>query len=245
MNTFQYFFTYFPIKLPPYVFVGMALILVFPFLHRLLRKSYPVRSILTIVIVSVAAIFPLIYMGYKQSNIYNELRHVLFAQVIFAILAGIGFSSILLFLNRIAASVVLVLLTATAGFQIHVLVSLHPYQYVYYSPAIGGVPGAFKKGFPIDYWCTGYRECALFVKANSIKLASSQPDTKIRVLAFKPYWAAAYYLPAEMFDVGNINDRSVEWYITYTDNKVHAQYPYPARYYVIRGNTPLCVVFKK
>jgi len=42
------------------------------------------------------------------------------------------------------------------------IVSLHPYEYIYYNQFIGGVSGAADR-FETDYWATSYREAAEYV----------------------------------------------------------------------------------
>jgi hypothetical protein len=42
------------------------------------------------------------------------------------------------------------------------LISLHPYQYVYYNRLAGGLQGAFRR-YELDYWATSYREAAEYV----------------------------------------------------------------------------------
>ncbi|MGD2027727.1 MAG: hypothetical protein PVI99_07925 [Anaerolineales bacterium] len=45
------------------------------------------------------------------------------------------------------------------------LVRLHPYQYIYYNPLVGGVEGAFRD-YELDYWLTSYRHAAEWVDEN-------------------------------------------------------------------------------
>jgi len=37
------------------------------------------------------------------------------------------------------------------------ILTLHPYEYIFYNSLIGGVRGAFRN-FELDYWATSYRE---------------------------------------------------------------------------------------
>jgi hypothetical protein len=44
------------------------------------------------------------------------------------------------------------------------IISLHPYEYIYYNQFIGGVRGADGR-FETDYWATSYREAAEYVNS--------------------------------------------------------------------------------
>ncbi|MFM8877502.1 MAG: hypothetical protein ACKOGC_15715, partial [Anaerolineae bacterium] len=44
------------------------------------------------------------------------------------------------------------------------IVSLHPYEYIYYNQFFGGVNGA-KDRFEMDYWAISYREAAEYVNS--------------------------------------------------------------------------------
>jgi hypothetical protein len=58
---------------------------------------------------------------------------------------------------------------------IYAIIELHPYQYVYYNSFAGGVRGAFRK-FELDYWCTSYREAALWLNKNAAANAKIEGD---------------------------------------------------------------------
>ena len=52
------------------------------------------------------------------------------------------------------------------------IISLHPYQYIYYNSFIGGLPGA-EGDYELDYWLTSYREAGEYVNS------AASPDANI------------------------------------------------------------------
>ncbi len=42
------------------------------------------------------------------------------------------------------------------------IISLHPYEYIYYNEIVGGVDGAAGHYYA-DYWCTSFREAMKYV----------------------------------------------------------------------------------
>lgn len=87
--------------------------------------------------------------------IYNNFRHVLFAIPPAFLIMGLVGSWIASKVRRPVLLVVLACLALAPG--IVGIVSLHPYEYIYYNQLVGGVRGAEGK-FDLDYWCTAFRQ---------------------------------------------------------------------------------------
>jgi hypothetical protein len=85
---------------------------------------------------------------------FTGLRHFLFVLPVLAILAGIGLHLGVAALAargpRRAASA-LAVITAVIGWDAATLVRLHPYEYLFYNPAVGGLAGASRR-YATDYW---------------------------------------------------------------------------------------------
>jgi hypothetical protein len=75
-------------------------------------------------------------------------------------LAGIGLEWVVSVVRNKAVVGGLVLLSLVPGLVS--LVSLHPYQYVYYNSFAGGVQAAFRR-YEMDYWMTSYRQAARYL----------------------------------------------------------------------------------
>jgi hypothetical protein len=76
------------------------------------------------------------------------------------IFAAIGLKSLYDRIHRPEIYSIIVLLLILPN--IYWLAKLHPYQYVYYNPLVGGVRGAFRE-YEMDYWATSYKEATEFI----------------------------------------------------------------------------------
>jgi 4-amino-4-deoxy-L-arabinose transferase-like glycosyltransferase len=92
--------------------------------------------------------------------IYNNFRHILFIVPAILLLAAKGAAAVWdLIRSRTMrwGFVVLLLLPGLIP-----IVSLHPYQYLYYNELVGGVRGANGR-FELDYWCVSMRDAVEYV----------------------------------------------------------------------------------
>jgi len=132
-----------------------------------------------------AAVFPWVYVLYKQSTIYDGLRHFLFILPIFAALGGAGWCAFWrsklpgAIKAPLAGLMMLSLLAALLD-----MAALHPYQYLYFNRLGGGGFQHAAARFETDYWGNTYREAAEWVIANI------QPRSRLKVSgAFSfPQW---------------------------------------------------------
>lgn len=100
------------------------------------------------------AVFPVLCEVADRGPAFTGIRHFLFVVPVFAVLTGIGIDWLIASLaqrQRLiaigAGAVVVALLISNAV----LLVELHPYQYLYYNPLVGGLEGASRR-FATDYW---------------------------------------------------------------------------------------------
>jgi Dolichyl-phosphate-mannose-protein mannosyltransferase len=104
--------------------------------------------------VAVAAFFPLICDVVMRGPAFSGMRHVLFTAPPIAVLAGLGLNGALCRLaaaNRLAAAVGLAFLLLGLGFDATTLYRLHPDEYLYFNPLVGGLHGASRR-YATDYW---------------------------------------------------------------------------------------------
>jgi hypothetical protein len=99
------------------------------------------------------ALFPVLCEVIDRGPADTGLRHFLFVVPFFAVLAGIGFDSLLnaLARQRIVAWGAAVAIVAELAWNAGTLVRLHPYQYLFYNPLVGGLEGAQRR-YVTDYW---------------------------------------------------------------------------------------------
>ena len=85
---------------------------------------------------------------------FTGLRHFLFVVPAFAVLAGLGFDWLLTEIemhSRALATTALAAIGAVLLWNAAILVELHPYQYLYNNPLVGGLEEASGL-YVTDYW---------------------------------------------------------------------------------------------
>jgi len=90
--------------------------------------------------------------------LYDNFRQILFIIPPIFLMAGVAFEKI----KNTKWQVVVIALSLIPG--IFGIVSLHPYEYMYYNSFIGGVDGAYDR-YDLDYWGISYREAAEYVNS--------------------------------------------------------------------------------
>ncbi|MFA6264825.1 MAG: glycosyltransferase family 39 protein [Pseudolabrys sp.] len=145
---------YLLIKLPLTIIAGAVVSIVFILRPRgnAVREKWRRRNE-TLVLAAIAT-FPVLCEVIDRGPAFTGLRHFLFVVPVLAVLAGIGFDGLLArfagyrpWLARTAALAIVAVLGWNAG----ILVALHPYQYLFYNPLVGGLQGASGK-YVGDYW---------------------------------------------------------------------------------------------
>jgi len=150
---------YILIRMPLLVLFGAALAMTFALWPRLAAGSVhlPRRDI---VMVSLTAIIPLVCQVILHGPAFTGLRHFLFVVPPLAILAGIGLDAAMTALatrGRQVASGGLAVASACFLWDAVTLVRLHPYEYLFYNPVVGGLEGASRR-YDLDYWFSSMPE---------------------------------------------------------------------------------------
>jgi hypothetical protein len=154
-------------------YVLLVGLLIFPIFFLLRKKDGNTAGALFLVFV---ALFPLIYIIYKKSNVYHAWRHVLFIFPAAAAVAALGFEYLLESLKSktqrtIAGLLVIVGLLEPAYFTIKTF----PNTITYYNGIVGGVKEAYFN-YETDYYYNSMRAaCDWFEKNVVPKL--SKTDT--------------------------------------------------------------------
>lgn len=148
----------YPVKWIAYT-VPLAVLLGFAgsvaLLPRLLKKYQP----LWVMLVLFAAVFPVVYVIYKKSNLYDGWRQLTFAYPTMAVAAGLFWNELTRFFSGKKAGQYIVyavfgLLLADAGAFI---IRNPQIPYVYFNPVPGGIGGAFGQ-YETDYWGLSIRQ---------------------------------------------------------------------------------------
>ncbi|MGO9045423.1 MAG: glycosyltransferase family 39 protein [Xanthobacteraceae bacterium] len=152
--------TYVAIKLTLVLLLGAALSLVLAILPQ--RTAQPAGAGQAVnhawrketVLVAFAAFLPLICDVIVRGPAFSGMRHFLFTVPPIAVLAGLGLDTALGQLkarSRLAAACGLALIVLGLGFDATTLYRLHPDEYLFFNPLVGGLAGASRR-YDTDYW---------------------------------------------------------------------------------------------
>jgi hypothetical protein len=144
---------YILIRVPLLILFGAALATMSALLPRLAAGSKePQRR--DIILVALTVVFPLACEVVFRGPAFTGLRHFLFVIPAIAALAGIGLDRAITALaarGRWVATAGLAAVTAGLLWNGAILVRLHPYEYLFYNPVVGGLQGASRR-YDLDYW---------------------------------------------------------------------------------------------
>jgi tetratricopeptide (TPR) repeat protein len=150
---FEYLFTWIIYTIPLAFIVGLVLFIIS-------LKTSVKRAPLFMLLCNVFAfLFPLFYVLYKDSPLYDGWRHFNFVYAAGIPIVAMGFENVVLWVKKknwkawiIPAALGLLMLEPA----IHI-VRNYEYPYVYFNPIIGGMEGAFGN-FELDYWGISSRQ---------------------------------------------------------------------------------------
>ncbi|GAB1470891.1 hypothetical protein MASR2M66_17690 [Chloroflexota bacterium] len=101
-------------------------------------------------------VVPLLMFIFMRVALYDNFRQILFILPPIFLMAGVAFEAV----KNVKLQTALIALSLLPG--VIGIVSLHPYEYIYYNQFVGGVHGVVNR-FETDYWATSYREAAEYV----------------------------------------------------------------------------------
>jgi len=146
--------TYMAIKLTLWLLIGAGLGLVFLVLPQGGTPQTNSAWRRETALVAFAAFFPLICEVIVGGPAFTGLRHFFFTVPPIAVLAGLGLNRALTRLesaNRAAAAAAAALIVIGFGWNAVTLYRLHPDEYLFYNPLVGGLAGA-SRNYATDYW---------------------------------------------------------------------------------------------
>jgi hypothetical protein len=146
--------TYMAIKLTLLLLVGAVLALALAMLPRREAGVENAARRKEIALVALAAFFPLMCDVIAGGPAFSGMRHFLFTVPPIAVLAGLGLNGLLarLLVRRpLVAAFALALVLLDLGWNATTLYRLHPDEYLYFNPLVGGLAGASRR-YDTDYW---------------------------------------------------------------------------------------------
>jgi hypothetical protein len=150
---------YFLIRVPLLILIGVPLVLLSVLLPLRAARFRQLQG-RDIALVSLTVIFPLTCQVICHGPAFTGLRHFLFVLPALATLAGIGLDAVLSAIaarSRVVASGGLAIVTACFLWDALTLARLHPYEYLFYNPVVGGLEGASGR-YDLDYWFSSMPE---------------------------------------------------------------------------------------
>jgi hypothetical protein len=168
------------------LFIAGAIILFYKYLSR---KLTPEQQACALLISLQIGFLPGIAI-LRDSTIYNGLRQFLFILPGVASIAAAGFAWIL---HRIQTSKIRLAVFVIFAFMVTPIlvdmISLHPYEYVYFNRASGGLQKAHNH-FDIDYWGLSMREAMEWINS------SAEPNS--RIVTSRHYISSEPYARSDM-----------------------------------------------
>ena len=146
--------TYMAIKLTLLLLIGAVLALALALLPRGKAEIANASWRKEIALLALAAFFPLICDVVGGGPAFTGMRHFLFTVPPIAVLAGLGLDGLLVRLQArrpMVAAVALAVVLVDLGWNASTLYRLHPDEYLYFNPLVGGLAGASRR-FDTDYW---------------------------------------------------------------------------------------------
>ncbi len=128
-------------------------------------------------------LFPIGYIIYRESNIYDGWRHLLFVYPSIVVACALAWDKLLVYCDRrltrgcIALGIGLLVAEPMLWMMRH-----HTLEAFYFSPVIGGTGGAFKR-YDIDYYGTSLRYAVEWIAQHKETLEKG-PAGKIRVRCY-------------------------------------------------------------
>ncbi|MBL8103807.1 MAG: hypothetical protein JNM02_14840 [Anaerolineales bacterium] len=179
-------------------------------------------------------VIPLILFIVLHIALYDNFRQILFIIPPIFLMAGVVFEKI----KDIKWQVAVMVLSLVPG--IFGIVSLHPYEYMYYNSFIGGVNGAYGR-YDLDYWGISYREAAEYVNSVAPPNAAVWVEGPSHLFALFAREDLKIYSPSEV-------ERSESYaYVVATARYDFDKTSYPDAeivYKIMRGDAVLAVIKK-
>lgn len=144
---------YLAIKLPLLLFAGVAVSLLFAGLAFAGRGPARQTRDYELGLLIFAAVFPVLCHVISHGPAFTGMRHFIFIVPPLAVLAGFGFDGLLTVASerRTIGLVTAAALLAAFAWNASLMIRLHPHQYLYFNPVVGGLEGATRR-YDTDYW---------------------------------------------------------------------------------------------
>lgn len=178
-----------------------------------------------ILMVTVAAFFPIVFFIFFKPTAYNGIRHFLFVVPPLAVLSAMGLDRLwdgLTRLNERLGRLFAVALTAVLVAQTWVMAQLHPDEYVYYNLLTGGVKGA-QGAYELDYWGNSLLEATKDLAEYIAMENGDKPISHVYKVAVCGHrLSAAYFFPEYMEFTRKLDE--ADFLVSFTQANCHRHF---------------------
>jgi len=139
----------------------------------------------SLLVVALAAIFPVVLAMVTRPALYNGLRHFVFLVPPFAALGGLAAAWLAeraRAYGAIALGALAAVFIAAVAVPVSGMARLHPYEYTYFNRIAGGVQAA-QHDYMLDYWGLAFKQAAEELRARLAASAEQLPQGRRWVVA--------------------------------------------------------------
>jgi Dolichyl-phosphate-mannose-protein mannosyltransferase len=201
-----------------------------------------------------AGLFPVAYILYKHSVLYDGIRHVMFIIPPMAVISALFFNYLAeIFPGKgvkyAVAAVVVILIALPARFSF----ANHPNEYVYFNEIIGGIKGAYGN-YETDYYMNGIKQGYKWLVENELKNRPAKDTAvvatncgeplveyaRVSSVPFVPYYVRFYQKNQKNWDYGIYYGRFLD-----KQQLQNGYFPSSMAIHVVSvDGVPLCAVLK-
>lgn len=179
---------------PRSIYQTTPLIVIIGFILGLILSVKMARrfGFLPIFIAFFAAIFPVIYVIYKDSNMYNQWRHLLFVYPGIIMVASLAYYTLYDWLspkNKIFGYAIVGILLLGSIMPLWHIVDNKALSFIYYNEATGGVKAQFGKN-EMDYWGMSVKNGIDYLEQQGI--ISPTMDKQVTIISSMGYALQTY-----------------------------------------------------
>lgn len=180
---------------------------------------------------------PLVMNLILRPVIYDSWRHFMFLTFPIIIVACFGLKFVLNLKNKIIKSTLIILIVINLGFVIYEMVSLYPFEYIYYNSFVGGLPGAYGK-YETEYFGESYKEATQWFIKNI-----NDGHSKYKIKTEGDPLSSYYYFTKNMIWTADTNQ--ADYVFSFTRWNLHKLYPGKIVHTIERRGVPLVFIIKK
>jgi hypothetical protein len=203
---------------------------------QLKRRQDAWRSLLAPALLLFSVLFPLLYIVWSHPVLYDGMRHALFILPPLVCCVALGFEWCLRRLSVVRARWMQAAAGVAVGVTVLQMVSLHPYQYIYFNQITGGLPAAYLQD-ETDYWGLSHKEAAEWLNSN----VNVGRKCKIH-LKYSRYMLLEHVDPDKFELVPE--PEGADFFVAITRFGFYDDYPDAELLHVVeRQGVPLCFIF--